>query len=123
VNGAKRVYADALAGAGYRVTTVATMLEALALRRRPDAVIVELVIPGTGLELVQQAIKSGQRTRAMTVIALAEDAHQEAVTSCGATFCRHPCPPDELVSFVRRTLELRPAARRRPRPQDKSRRV
>jgi DNA-binding response OmpR family regulator len=123
VNGAKRDYADALAGAGYRVTTVGTVLEALALRRRPDAVIVELVIPGSGLEQIQEAVKSKRRRRAMTVIALADDAHQEAITSCGATFCHHPCPPDELVGFVQRTLALRPAALRRPRPQGSSRPV
>jgi DNA-binding response OmpR family regulator len=123
VNGAKRDYADALTGAGYRVTTVENMREALTVRRRPDAVIVELVIPGGGLEHIQEAMKSGRRTRAMTVIALAEDAHQEAVVSCGATFCRHPCPPDELVSFVRRTLELRPPPRKRARAQRSSRRV
>jgi DNA-binding response OmpR family regulator len=123
VNGAKRDYADALIGAGYRVTTVETMLEALGSRRRPDAVIVELVIPGSGLEHIQQAVKSKRRTRAMTVIALAEETHQEAVVSCGAAFCRHPCPPDELVGFVRRTLEQRPSSARRPRPQGSSRRV
>ena len=123
VNGAKRDYADALTGAGYRVTTVGSMLEALAIRRRPDALIVELVIPGDGLQHVQQALKSGRRSRAMTVIALAEDAHQEAIVSCGATFCRHPCPPDELVGFVQRTLALRPPAPPRKARQGRSRRV
>lgn len=123
VNGAKRDYAEALTGAGYRVTTVDTMLEALALRRRPDAVIVELVIPGSGLEHIQQALKSGRRTRAMTVIALAEDAHQEAVVSCGAAFCRHPCPPDELVGFVRQALAQRPPRPKKGRSQGSSRRV
>jgi DNA-binding response OmpR family regulator len=123
VNGAKRDYAEALTGAGYRVTTVDTMLEALALRRRPDAVIVELVIPGSGLEQIQQALKSGRRTRAMTVIALAEDAHQEAVVSCGAAFCRHPCPPDELVGFVRQALAQRPPRPKKGRAQGSSRRV
>lgn len=123
VNGAKRDYADALIGAGYRVTTVETMREALVTRRRPDAVIVELVIPGGGLEQIHEAMKSGRRTRAMTVIALAEDAHQDAVVSCGAAFCRHPCPPDELVSFVRQTLALRPPPRKRARGQGSSRPV
>jgi len=110
VNGAKHDYADALLGAGYRVTTVDTMREALASRRRPDAVIVELVIPDGNLAHLAQAMKSGRRTRAMTVIALAGEDHQDVVVKAGATFCRHPCPPDELVTLVRQTLALRPAA-------------
>jgi DNA-binding NtrC family response regulator len=107
VNGAKSDYADALTGAGYRVTTVETMRDALATRSRADAVIVELVIPEGTLSGIQEAVKKRRRTRAMMVIALAEDTHQEAVVKAGATFCRQPCPPDELVRFVDRTLALR----------------
>lgn len=110
VNGAKRDYADALLGAGYRVTTVDTMREALASRRRPDAVILEMLIPEGDLSHLARAMRSGKRTRAMTVIALAGPDHEEAVVKAGATFCRHPCPPDALVTLVQQTLALRPAA-------------
>ena len=109
-DGAKRDYVEALTGAGYRVTTVETMREALASRRRPDAVILEMVIPDGDLTQLAQVLKSGRRTRALTVIALGGEDHQEAVVKAGATFCRHPCPPDQLVTLVQQTLSLRPPA-------------
>lgn len=122
VNGAKRDYAAALEGAGFRVTTVENMSQALASRRRPDAVIVELVIPEGDLAQLAQAIKSGRRTRAMTVIALAAGDQEDVVAKAGATFCRHPCPPEELVDLVRKALASRPAARRPPsRPRGRKR--
>jgi DNA-binding NtrC family response regulator len=123
VNGAKRDYADALTGAGYRVTTVETMREALASRRRPDAVIVELVIPEGSLDGIKKAMQSGRRTKAFTVIALADQTHEEAVVQAGASFCRHPCPPDELVGLVQRALSARSALKAGARGQRRSRRV
>jgi DNA-binding response OmpR family regulator len=124
VNGAKHDYAEALEGAGFRVTTVENMREALASRRRPDAVIVELVIPEGDLAQLAQATKSGRRTRALTVIALAAEDQEDTVVKAGATFCRHPCPPDELVGLVRKTLTGRRAgARPRSGRQRSSRRV
>jgi len=123
VNGAKHDYADALLGAGYRVTTVGTVREALASRSRPDAVILEMVIPDGDLSHLARAMKSGRRTRAMTVIALAGEVHQDAVVQCGATFCRHPCPPDELVTLVRQTLALKPPERTTAVPQRSKRPV
>jgi DNA-binding response OmpR family regulator len=110
VSGAQHDYTTALLGAGYRVTTVDTVREALASRSRPDALILEMVIPDGDLSHLADAMRSGRRTRAMTVIALAGEAHQDAVVQCGATFCRHPCPPDELVALVRQTLALKPPA-------------
>jgi DNA-binding response OmpR family regulator len=123
VNGTKHHYANALIGAGYRVTTVASVREALASRARPDAVIVELVIPDGNLRRLAQAIKSGRRTRAMTVIALTGEVHEETVVQAGATFCRHPCPPRKLVTFVKRTLALRMPAGASGGAERKSRRV
>lgn len=123
VNGAKRDYAAALEAAGLRVTTFATLREALASRRRPHAVIVEMVIPEGDLTRLAEAVKSGRRTRALTVIALAAPDHEETVVKAGATFCRHPCPPEELVDLVRRTLAGGPAAARARGPQRSRRRV
>ena len=116
VNGAKRDYATALTAAGYRVTTFETVREALASRARPDAVVMELLVPEGGLEEISQAWR-GRSTRAMTVIALADQAHEDVVVKAGAAFCRHPCPPHELVAFVERALAaarpLRPGRRRK----------
>lgn len=123
VNGAKRDYADALTGAGYRVTTVETMSEALVTRRRPDAVIVELLVPEGTLQGIKEAMQGGRRTRAMTVIALAEAPYEGAVLDAGAAFCPQPCPPDALVSFVKHTLAQRSKLKRRRGSQGSSRPV
>ena len=123
VNGTKGAYAEALLGAGYRVTTVETMKEALFTRRRPDAVIVELVVPEGGLEDIRRALHGRRRTRAMTVIALADAAHQEAVVSAGAAFCPQPCPPADLVGLVRETLAKRSQLTRVHGPQGSKRPV
>jgi len=81
------------------------------------------VIPDGNLSHLSQAMKSGRRTRAMTVIALAGEGDEAAVVQAGATFCRHPCPPEQLVTFVQQTLALRLAAGLRGEAQRSSRRV
>jgi DNA-binding NtrC family response regulator len=106
VDGGKREYHDALTAAGYRVTSVEGMKEALAFRPRPRALIVELVVPEEDLSHLAEVMKPHRRTRAMTVIALAGEERQEAVVKAGAAFCRYPCPPEELVEIVKRVVPL-----------------
>lgn len=107
VDGARPEYLAALEAAGYRVASVSNIKEAVSLRPRPDAVIVEFTVPDGDLSQLSQAAKSGRRTRAMTVIGLAGEQHQELVLKAGASFCRHPCPADELVEVVKRVVPLR----------------
>jgi DNA-binding response OmpR family regulator len=102
----KREYLDALAAAGYRAHAVTSFKEALALRPRPDALIVELLVPDADLSELSQALKTRRRTRALTVVALSGEDRQEAVLKAGATFCRYPCPPEELLEIVRRVVPL-----------------
>jgi len=99
-------YLAALEKAGYRVEIVADVKEAMKLRPRPDAVIVELAVPDGDLSRLWQGPRSGRRVRAMTVIALAGEDREDAVLKAGAAFCRHPCPPAELVDVVKRVLPL-----------------
>ncbi len=106
VDGGKREYQDALTAAGYRVTMVPGMKDALAFRPRPQGVIVELVVPDEELSQLSLAMKAPRLTRAMTVVALASEEQQDAVVKAGAAFCRFPCPPEELVEIVRRVLPL-----------------
>jgi DNA-binding response OmpR family regulator len=114
--GATRDYADALTAAGYQVTAVPTLVEALKSGARPHAIIVELVVPDGDLSRISAAAWSGRRTRAMAVIALTAHEHRETVVKAGATFCRHPCPPEELVGLVEQTLAERSRRRRIPGP-------
>lgn len=106
VDSGKREYLDALASAGYRVTSVSSMKEALAVRPRPDGMIVELVIPDADLSQLSLAMRSGRRTRAITLVALASEDRQEAVVKAGAVFCRSPCPPEDLLEIVTRMVVL-----------------
>jgi DNA-binding NtrC family response regulator len=105
VDGAKRGYAQALTAAGYRVSGVASMKEALAFRPRPDGLIVEFLVPDGELSLLARAVKR-RRMRAMTVIALAEASQREAVLQAGLAFCFAPCPPEELVAIVKRAIPI-----------------
>ena len=106
VDSGRREYLDALASAGYRVASVSSVKEALAFRPRPHGVIVELVIPDADFSQLSMARSPGRRTRAMTVVALASEDRQEAVVKAGAVFCRHPCPPEELLEIVKRIAVL-----------------
>ncbi|HEX9894235.1 MAG TPA: hypothetical protein VGA78_09945 [Gemmatimonadales bacterium] len=105
VDSGKREYHDALTAAGYNVVGVSSTKEALSHRPRPDALILELVVPDDELASLR-TWKSGRRTRAMTLIALASAARQEAILKVGATFCRYPCPPEELVEVLRKVIPL-----------------
>jgi DNA-binding NtrC family response regulator len=106
VDQAKREYFEALAAAGYNVRSAANLKEALALRPRPDALIVELVVPDADLAELSSAMATRRRTRALTVVALAGEDRQEAVVKAGAAFCRFPCPPEELLEIVTRVVPL-----------------
>lgn len=106
VDSGKREYLDALACAGYRVTSVSSIKEALAVRPRPDGLILELVVPDADLSLMSSAMKLGRHTRAITLIALASADRKKAIVKAGAAFCRYPCPPEELLKIVKRMVVL-----------------
>jgi DNA-binding NtrC family response regulator len=111
VGGGKRQYIEALQAAGYTVWGVPSMRKALALRPRPAGLILELLLPDAGLSRLTSALRPAGATRAMTLVALAGADRRQAVMKAGATFCLHPCPPEKLVTIVKRAVAL--AERRR----------
>jgi DNA-binding NtrC family response regulator len=106
VDGGRQEYLGALAGAGYRVGRAATLKQALAARPRPDGLIVELIVPDADLRDLSAALQTRRRTRALTLIALGTEDRQDAMVRAGASFCKTPCPPEELVEIVKRALPL-----------------
>ena len=83
------------------------MREALDHRPRPDGVILELILPDHSMADLTDW-RAGPHTAAITVIGLAAEERRDAVVKAGATFCRHPCPPEELVAILRQVIPLRP---------------
>jgi DNA-binding response OmpR family regulator len=106
VGGGKREYVAALQAAGYKVAGVASMRKALALRPRPDGLILELLLPDARLSRLTSALRPRGARRAMTLVALAGADREPAVVKAGAAFCHYPCPPEELVRIVRRAVAL-----------------
>lgn len=99
----------ALVDAGYHAVAVADMQEALSHRPRPDGLILELRIPEQDLAGLNDW-RSGPFTAALTVIGLAGDDTRDAVLKAGATFCRFPCPPEDLVAILKQVIPLTPPA-------------
>ena len=99
----------ALVAEGYHVVGAADVQEALRHHPRPDALIVELRIPEQDL-LHFKDWRTGPHTTALTVIGLAGEQTRDAVIKAGATFCRYPCPPEELVAIMKQILPLTPPA-------------
>jgi CheY-like chemotaxis protein len=110
VDPAKREHIKALNDAGYDVTAVDSVRDALRHRPRPDGVIVELLMPeGSDLTALWTPPQRRGRNRAITIIGLAGEAHRDSVVRAGGTFCPYPCPPADLVELMKRTIPL-PAA-------------
>lgn len=104
VNGGSE-YLEALVTAGYRAVSVASTREAIGHRPRPVAVILELMVPEDDLSSLR-TWRGSRRTRALSVIVLAGEERRAAILQAGATFCRFPCSPAELVAVVQRVIPL-----------------
>lgn len=104
VNGGSE-YLEALVTAGYRAVSVSSTREAISHRPRPDAVILDLLVPEDDLSSLR-TWRGSRPTRALTVIALAGEERRAAILQAGATFCRSPCSPAELVAVVQQVLPL-----------------
>ena len=107
----REAHLSALIAAGYHAIGVADMQQALNLRPRPDGLIVELRIPDEDLAGLTDW-RSGPHTPALAVIGLAGEETRDAVVKAGATFCRFPCPPEELVAILKQVIPLPPPASR-----------
>ncbi len=115
----RELFAEYLAWHGYETTQAATGPEALqaALAGRPEAVLMDLSLPGLDGWEVTRRLKADPRTRDTLVLALTghalEDCSRSAFDAGCDAFLTKPCPPEVLL---RRLQELlgEPAAAARP---------
>lgn len=110
----RRMYAEWLTGAGFRVSQAHNGLQALerALDLVPDVVVTDLNIPGIdGFELTRR-LKQDPRTREIPVLAVtgyaafAADPDRAHRAGCDAVLPK-PCSPDDLESAIRSLIRER----------------
>jgi CheY-like chemotaxis protein len=111
----RRMYAEWLTGAGFRVAQAHNGLQALerALESVPDVVVTDLNIPGIdGFELTRR-LKQDPRTSAIPVLAVtgyaafAADPARARRAGCDAVL-EKPCSPEDLESAIRSLIHERP---------------
>ena len=104
----RRMYADWLTAAGFRVDQAHNGLQALerAFDSCPDVVVTDLNIPGIdGFELTRR-LKHDSRTRDVPVLAVTgyaafdSDPERARRAGCDAVLSK-PCSPEELESAIR----------------------
>lgn len=104
----RRMYAEWLSQAGFRVEQAHNGLQALerAFETGPDVVVTDLNIPGIdGFELTRR-LKQDPRTRAVPIVAItgyaafAADPSRAKRAGCDLVL-EKPCSPDDLESAVR----------------------
>jgi two-component system cell cycle response regulator DivK len=110
----RRMYAEWLTGAGFRVSQAHNGLQALerALDSVPDVVVTDLNIPGIdGFELTRR-LKQNPRTHDIPVLAVtgyaafAADPGRAHRAGCDAVLPK-PCSPDDLESAIRGLIRER----------------
>jgi len=110
----RRMYADWLTGAGFRVDQAHNGLQALerALDAPPNIVVTDLNIPGIdGFELTRR-LKQDSRTREVPVLAVtgyaafASDPERAHRAGCDAVLAK-PCSPEDLEAAIRGLIRER----------------
>jgi CheY-like chemotaxis protein len=100
---ARKMVEMILEDAGYRVLLAADGLEGVTLARehKPDAILMDIFMPGLdGLEATRQ-IKADPATAAVPVIAYtAKPSSARAGEELFAAICVKPCDPDELLKVL-----------------------
>jgi two-component system, cell cycle response regulator DivK len=111
----RRMYAEWLTQAGYRVDEAHNGLQALerAFQTRPDVVVTDLNIPGIdGFELTRR-LKQDPRTRTVPILAVtgyaafAADPARAQRAGCDGVL-EKPCSPDDIETAVRRLISGAP---------------
>jgi two-component system cell cycle response regulator DivK len=111
---AREMYAESLGACGFNVAEAETGDEAVAkaLQLLPDAIVMDLSLPGMDGWTATRALKSDARTSAIPVIALTGNARTDAPLAAREAGCDafliKPCLPDDMVAAVRRVLDARP---------------
>lgn len=110
----RRMYADWLSDAGFRVDQAHNGFQALerAFDSRPDVVVTDLNIPGIdGFELTRR-LKQDARTRDVPVLAVtgyaafASDPERARRAGCDAVLAK-PCSPEDLEAAIRGLIRER----------------
>jgi two-component system cell cycle response regulator DivK len=111
---AREMYAESLGACGFNVAEAETGDEAVAkaLQLLPDAIVMDLSLPGMDGWTATRALKSDARTSAIPVLALTGNARTDAPLTAREAGCDafliKPCLPDDMVAAVRRVLVARP---------------
>ena len=110
----RRMYAEWLVRAGFRVQQAHNGLQALdrAIEVSPDVIVTDLDIPGIdGFELTRR-LRHDERTRSIPVLAVtgyaafAADPERATRAGCDGVLPK-PCSPDELEAAIRGLLDGR----------------
>jgi CheY-like chemotaxis protein len=92
---------------GLRVITAADGLDALQMvgLNRPDAIVLDLVMPRmSGWDVIKE-LKSNAGTRNIPIVAMSGRAVRDKALEAGAnTYVQKPCLPEELLREVLRIL-------------------
>ncbi len=107
---AREMYAAYFAAVGCETDQASHGFEAFdkALKRRPDAIVMDLVMPKLdGWEAVR-LLKNRAQTRSIPIVALTGDSDLEHLklarnAGCDAVLLK-PCPPDEVHAVIARLL-------------------
>jgi two-component system cell cycle response regulator DivK len=108
---AREMYAEYLGAYGYAVAEAETGDEAVAkaIELLPDAIVMDLSLPGMDGWTATRTLKSNDRTRAIPVVALTGNARADAPVAareagCDA-FLSKPCLPEQMLAAIRRLLD------------------
>ncbi|MBX3206160.1 MAG: response regulator [Labilithrix sp.] len=111
----RRIYADYLEFAGFRVVAVDDGARAIAMAQElgPDVVVMDLAMPGVDGWAATQQLKKDPRTKdiyVMAVTGFVEDEHRLRAWRAGCdAFLSKPILPAELVRRIVGRLTTRPA--------------
>ena len=105
VEDTREMYGLYLANAGFGVATAVDGLDAVdkTIDRRPDVVVLDLAMPGLNGFEVAQKLRSDDRVREVSIIAVT--AHGRFVDAAARTrwfdrFLTKPCLPEDLASAI-----------------------
>jgi two-component system cell cycle response regulator DivK len=108
---AREMYAEYLGAFGFAVAEAESGDEAVAkaLELLPDAIVMDLSLPGMDGWTATRTLKMDARTRAIPVVALTGNARTDAPAAAREAGCDafliKPCLPEDIVATVRRVLE------------------
>ena len=107
---AREMYATCLHASGFGVVEAETGDEAVAkaIELLPDAIVMDLSLPGMDGWTATRTLKQNTRTRAIPVIAVTGNARTDAPAAAREAGCDafliKPCLPEQMVAAVRKVM-------------------